>query len=69
VFTQHGVSVIVHPGRPPVDIMMIVQIELCDPKQPDSAHVLVVTEYPDPYYVYDVMFDGTSIVRVRGRFW
>ena len=58
------VSVVVHPERP--SNIMIVNIELRDLAEPNS-HVSVVTEYPDPYYLYDVTLDGTSIVGVRGR--
>jgi hypothetical protein len=57
---------VVHPERPTVTI---VQIELRDTQQPDLAHVLVVTEYPDPYYLYEVRFVRMSIVNITGRFW
>ena len=61
------VSVVVHPERP--SHIMIVGIEFRDLAQPNLAHVLVVTEYPDPYYLYDVTFDGMSVVGVLGGFW
>jgi hypothetical protein len=69
VHSKHGVSVVVHPDRPAVAAMQIVQIEFRDPTQPNTAHVLVVTEYPDPYYLYDLTVEGILIVRATGRFW
>ena len=61
------VSVVVHPERP--SHIGIVNIEFRDLAQPNLARVLVVTEYPDPYYLYDVRLDGMSSVGVQGGFW
>ena len=59
-------SEITHPDRPFVDIE---QIDIPDVSQPKRVHVYAFTCYPDPYYVYELIFEERVIVEARGGFW
>lgn len=66
VYVDSRVHTITHPERPQVDI---VQIEIRDSMHPKVAHIFVVTDYPDPYHIYDVTLDDRSIVKIVGGMW
>ena len=55
-------SEVVHPKKPAVDIRTI---ELPDAQHPRRVHVFVDTCYPDPYFLYEIIFEDMAIVDAR----
>ena len=44
-------------------------MEARDRENPHIIHVYVVTEYPDPYYLYDVTFNDLQVVEIVAGLW
>ena len=57
-------SEVVHPKEPAVDIRTI---ELPDAEHPIRVHIFVDTCYPDPYFLYEIIFEDMAIVDARGE--
>ena len=56
---------VVHPDCPEVQPY---EIAVLDATKPERVHIFVDTFYPDPYYLYEIIFEDMTIVDARGGF-